>query len=36
MDKKLKQRYEDLKSLFDDENRKEAFNKLVDFAEKKT
>lgn len=36
MEEKLKQRYEDLKSLFDDENRKEAFNRLVEFAENKT
>ena len=36
MDEKLRQRYENLKSLFDNESRKEAFQNLVKFVETKT
>lgn len=36
MNNKLKERYETLKSLFDDENRKESFMKLMDYLENNT
>lgn len=36
MNNELKQRYENLKSLFDDESRRESFERLVKFAEERT
>ncbi len=36
MNEKLKERYETIKSLFDDENRKESFIKLMDYIENNT